>query len=168
MDRDRELFAYLETKFEGIDRRLEQTHEQILENRILIQENRTLIQDTRDQVRKNQTEIRENRTLIEDTQSQVRENRAEIRENRAEISENRDRIRGVHVLGEDQRTRLQILAEGYTAQDEKIDRRFAEAESERRRDRDHLEALIKGTFVHLSRRDDDLEERVGRLEAATG
>ncbi len=151
MDRDRELFAFLESKFEGIDRRLAETQEQI-------RENRTLIEDTRNQVRENRTLIQGNRTLIEDTRNQVRENRTEIRENR-------DRIRGTHVVAEDLRSKLQILAEGHIAQDEKIDRRFDQAETGRREDRDHLEAMIKGVFVNLDRRDDGLEERIERLEA---
>ncbi len=41
----------------------------------------------------------------------------------------------------------------------KIDRRFDEAETGRKEDRGHLEAMMKATFLQLSRRDDELEER---------
>ncbi len=63
-------------------------------------------------------------------------------------------------------SKLQLLAEGHGAQDEKLDRRFDEAEARRRTDRNHLEEMMKGLFVSLSRRDDELEERFERLEAA--
>jgi len=54
---------------------------------------------------------------------------------------------------------VELLAEGHEAQDEKIDRRFDQVEDGRKEDRGHLETLIKASFLHLSRRDDELEER---------
>ncbi len=67
--------------------------------------------------------------------------------------------RHTHVLIEDLQSDVQLLAEGHGAQDEKIDRRFDEAETGRKEDRGHLEAMMKATFLQLSRRDDELEER---------
>ncbi len=67
--------------------------------------------------------------------------------------------RHTHMLIEDLQSKAQLLAEGHAAQDEKIDRRFDEAETGRKENRGHLEAMLKGTFLHLSRRDDELEER---------
>ena len=109
-----------------------------------------------------------NRVLIEDTREQVRKNRQQIRTSRAEILKNRDQIGDTRLVGEELSSKLQILAEGHAALDEKIDRRFDEAEAERRRDRDHLEALIQGTYVDLRRRGDGLEKRIERSEAAAG
>ena len=61
---------------------------------------------------------------------------------------------------EQQASKHQLLVEGYDALNEKIDRRFDQAESGRKEDRAHLEGMMKGLFISLSRRDDELEERI--------
>ncbi len=79
------------------------------------------------------------------------------------FDEVKEQNRHTHVLIEDLKSEVQLLAEGHAAQDEKIDRRFDEAETGRKEDRGHLEAMMKGTFLHLSRRDDELEEQWAEL-----
>ncbi len=167
---DQQLTTFLENKLDGfasridarlggIEHRFDQTQEQIQgiqeqvqENRTLLQENRTLILETREQIVK----VRE----------EVGKNRDEIGKNRDEIGKNREQIRQTRVLIEGQHSTLQLLAEGHAAQDEKIDRRFDQADDRRRTDRNHLEGMMKGLFLSLSRRDDELEERFERMEAA--
>ncbi len=76
------------------------------------------------------------------------------------FDKSREQNRHTHVLVEDLHSKIQILAEGHAAKDEKIDRRFDQAEVGRREGRDHLEGMMKAIFVILSRRDDQLEERL--------
>ncbi len=77
------------------------------------------------------------------------------------FDETREQNRHTHILMEEFRSQIQALAEGHAAQDEKIERRFDRAEDARRRDRRHLEGMMNGLFVSLSRRDDEIEKRVG-------
>ncbi len=148
---DRELIAHLDAKLEGFTDRIDAKLEGFA-SRI---DSRIAGVDRR----------------LDDLQSQMDSRFGEVDSRFGEMQvqmdsrfdETQEQNRHTHVLLEKVRSQVQLLAEGHAAQDEKLDRRFDQVQDARRTDRDHLEAMMKGLFISLSRRDDELEER---LEAA--
>ena len=102
------------------------------------------------------TEIGEVRTEIGDLRTDVH---TEIGDLRKEVGE-------THILCEDLQSKVQLLAEGHAVLIHKIDRHHEEARAGRREDRLYQEALMKAMVFRLSQRDDELEERIERLETA--
>ncbi len=78
---------------------------------------------------------------------------------KAEFGALQEQNRHTRMLIEDQQSDMRLLVEGHTALDEKIDRRFDEADIRREEDRGHLEAMMGAMFRQLKRRDDELEEQ---------
>ncbi len=138
MDRDTQLIAYLDAKFEGIDvkfdgidRRFEEMGGQIDRR----------FEETREQIEKNREQILKNREGIE--------------KNREGIEKNREGIRGAYVLIEKVRSEVEVVAEGHSLQVEKLDRIHEEIREERLVDRAESRAAYRR-----------LCQRVERLEAA--
>ena len=80
------------------------------------------------------------------------------------FKETQDQIRHTNVVVEGSRSKIETVAEGHVLLDAKLDRIYEELKTERRLDRSEFRATIR----ELRRRDDELEGRVQRLEAASG
>ena len=140
-------FEGIDARFEGIDARLEELKDQ-MDHRFETLQDQT---DRRFETLQDQTD-RRFETLQDQTDRR--------------FDQTQGQIRRVHVAVEDLHCKVQIVAEGYAALDEKIDRYHQASRVGRREDRTHIEAVMKAMYVNLSRRDDDLEERIERLETA--
>ena len=80
------------------------------------------------------------------------------------FGEVQDQIRHTNVVVEGLRSKIETVAEGHVLLDAKLDRIYEELRTERQQDR----AEFRATIRDLRRRDDELEGRVDRLEAASG
>ncbi len=146
MDRDRDLFAYLDTRFDGIDHRFEKMQAQL-----------DRVEETMDR-------------RFEEMQGQMDGRFKEMQGHLNRVEETMDRrfeethnqIRHTNVVVEELRSKIEMVAEGHVMLDAKLDRFHGELKTERRQDRDEHRAALK----RLRRRDDKLEVRVERLEAA--
>ncbi len=148
MNRDQKLIAYLDAKFENIDAKFE-----AIDTRFEAIDTRLEVHDTRFEAIDTKLEV--HNTKFENIDTKLGDNQEQIRENRKQIHY-------TQLLGEDLRSKVQLLAEGHATLAQKIDRNHQEARAWRLEDRAYFEAM----FVRLSRRDDQLEERIERLEMA--
>ena len=132
MDRDRDLFAYLDDKFARIDRQFARIDRQFAR-----------IDSKFDGIDSRYAEM----------QDQIDRR----------FKETQDQIRHTNVVVEGLRSKIETVAEGHVLLDAKLDRIYEEIKTERRQDRAEFRAAIR----ELRRRDDDLEGRLERLEAAS-
>ena len=115
------------------------------------QENAAAHEETRRALRQ------ENAAAHEETRRALRQENAAAHEETRRLS---------NVTAEALRREIQIVAEGVTRVDEKIDRTAEDIRSEMRHGFTETQAMIKFSYAELDRRVTSLEERVDRLEGA--
>jgi chromosome segregation ATPase len=138
---DQELIAYLDAKFEGIDRRFEDMQGRI-DQRFEDMQGRI---DQRFEDMQGQIDQRFDKTAgqIGEAQKQIGEAQKQIGEAQKQIGEAQKQIGDTTVLVEQLRSDIQAVAEGHEMLSKKIDRIYVELRTERQHDRDEHRAALK-------------------------
>ncbi len=130
------------------------------------------IDDNSQKIEANSQKVEENGRKIEANSRKIEESSRKIDEHRTETSQRFDaldqrldgmdaRIRHTNVVVEDLRSDVQVIAEGVSGLNHKLDRFIEDSETKRQEDR----ALMVAGFKALNERDDDLDRRLRRVEA---